>query len=85
MFYEGVFGGLWRLSFSFARKDSCGNFPFTVADGPDSVGNEAAVLSLGLSLVESWAFTDTRHNSLIRSICASVVKSLPAMRSITSG
>src|SRR5450755_289195 len=80
--YEGVFGGLWRLSLSLARKDSCGNFALSIADGPDGVGDEASVLSFGLSFVESPAFADTRHSSLTRSLCASVVKSLLAMRSI---
>src|SRR4051812_38921084 len=82
--YEGVFGGPRRLSLSLARKDSCGNLAVSIADGPDGVGDETSVSSLGLAFVESRAFADTRHSSLMRSICASVVKSLPAMRSITS-
>ena len=50
---QGVFGGPRRLSLSLARKDSCGNLAVSIADGPDSVGDDNVRFFSWLCLLQS--------------------------------
>jgi hypothetical protein len=58
--------------------------PAAVFDDPDSLGDKLPTVETGAPLVEPGSLVWTRQNSLIRSMSASVVKSFPAIRSITS-
>jgi hypothetical protein len=77
---EDVFG---KVLFSFrtvARRAACAPFDRSIADDPDGL-----LISFWAGWLEpqSGSVGTTRHNSLIRSIAARVVKSLPAIRSIS--
>jgi hypothetical protein len=56
----------------------------SVFDDPDGLVRKLSVPVSRFPSVESGAFIGTRHNSLIRRIASSVVKSFPAILSIVS-
>ena len=73
--------GVRAIFCSAARAD----LARSISDDPDRALAERAVgVSLFGSKPQASSFSGTRHRSLICSICASVVKSLPAMRSTIS-
>src|SRR5262245_36132257 len=82
-FGDEVFGELPFSLCSFARASACADFPAAVPDDPCGWFGSVGSLAGGLE-PEARAFASTRHSSLIRSIAASVVKSLPAICSMTS-
>src|SRR5262245_5997706 len=74
---EVRFEGFFSFS-AIALRCACADLPSGIEDDP--VGGSVAALSE----VQSWRGGWARHFSLMVAMAASVVKSLPAMRSITS-